>query len=154
MFFLAILSISTDWLTEYIEVYAVMVASDLINFIFFTIVVISFIAQLVRSKKIGLLQIYEAVNGYLLLGIVFSILIIVTDRNFPGAFAFPEQPGEFGDYLYYGFVTLSTLGYGEIVPKIPVAKSLAILTTVSGQFYMATIIAIIISKYQPGSTNK
>jgi voltage-gated potassium channel len=154
IFYLAIGAISLDWLSEYIHSTTLMVLSDLINFIFFVIVVMRFIAQLVKSKKIGWLQIYEAINGYLLLGIIFSILIAVTYRNFEGAFYFPQQPKSFGDLLYYGFVTLSTLGYGDIVPKLPVAKSLALMTTIAGQFYIATIIAIIISKYQPGSQSK
>lgn len=154
MFFVALVAISTEWISEYINSTTFMAISDLLNFIFFVIVVIGFIKQLVQSKNIGLLQIYEAINGYLLLGIIFSILFAITYRNFQGAFYFPEQPENFGDFLYYGFVTLSTLGYGDIVPKLPIAKSLALLTTIAGQFYMATIIAIIISKYQPGSKSK
>lgn len=151
MFYVALGAISTEWFSEYIQSTTFMFISDLLNFSFFVIVVMGFIKQLVQSKKIGLLQIYEAINGYLLLGIIFSILIAVTHRNFEGAFYFPEQPESFGDFLYYGFVTISTLGYGDIVPKLPIAKSLALLTTIAGQFYIATIIAIIISKYQPES---
>ena len=150
MFVLAIGAILTEWVTDYVNSELFSALSDLINFIFFIIVVVSFIAQLVRSEKIGMREIFESINGYLLLGIIFSILIAVTDKNIPGALYFPDTPNTFGDYMYYGFITLSTLGYGDVVPKLPVAKSLAILTTVSGQFYMATIIAIIVSKFTVG----
>jgi hypothetical protein len=154
MLILALAAIFTEWFSEYIDAPLFMIISDLINFLFFIIVVAGFIAQLVRSKRIGMLQIFESINGYLLLGIIFSILIAITDKTIPGAFQFPETPDRFGDYLYYGFITLSTLGYGDVLPKLPIARSLAVLTTISGQFYMATIIAIIISKYTPGVRSK
>ena len=154
MFILALAAIFTEWLSEYIDAPLFMIISDLTNFLFFIIVVAGFIAQLVRSQKIGLREILESINGYLLLGIIFAILMAVTNNNIPGAFQFPETPDRFGDYLYYGFITLSTLGYGDVLPKLPIARSLAILTTISGQFYMATIIAIIISKYMPSSKSQ
>ena len=154
MLILALGAIFTEWLVEHINAPLFMIISDLINFLFFIIVVAGFIAQLVRSRRIGMLEILESINGYLLLGIIFSILIAITDKNIPGAFQFPETPGSFGDYMYYGFITLSTLGYGDVLPKLPIARSLAVLTTISGQFYMATIIAIIISKYIPGSKSQ
>jgi hypothetical protein len=149
MFYLAILAVVTDWVSEYFGSSVLMISSDLINFSFFIIIVALFISQLVRSSRIGLSEIIESINGYLLLGIIFSIMIALLDRQIPGSLAFPEPPHGFGDYMYYGFITLSTLGYGDILPKMPIAKSLAILTTISGQFYIATIIAIIVSKYTP-----
>ena len=154
IFILALGAIFSEWLTDYINSEVFKTISDSINFIFFIIVVGSFITQLIRSQSIGFLQIMEAINGYLLLGIIFSIMISIVYKNFPNAFIFPESPKTFGDLMYYGFITLSTLGYGDVLPKLPVAKSLAILTTVSGQFYIATIIAIIISKYNTKSDSR
>jgi hypothetical protein len=71
------------------------------------------------------------------------------------AFEFPvdltidanDQVDNFSTYLYYGLVTLSTLGYGDIVPTMPFSKSLAILTSISGQLYIAIIIAMLVGKF-------
>jgi hypothetical protein len=70
------------------------------------------------------------------------------------AFSFPHassilgsKVSYFGDYLYHGFVNYTTLGYGDILPQVPFAKSLAILMSVSGQIYLAVIIAMLVGKY-------
>ncbi len=151
MLVLALGAIATEWIADFVNAPLFKVISDSVNFIFFVIVVFGFLVQLVRSKRIGVLEIMESVNGYLMLGLIFSILMTVVFRNIPGAFHFPEEPKTFGDLIYFGFITMSTLGYGDVVPKLPIAKSVAILTTITGQFYMATIIAIVISKFTPGS---
>ena len=68
--------------------------------------------------------------------------------NFPGIdVTTVNQQGHFGSYIYYAFVTLTTLGYGDVIPKTPGTKSLAIFIAVVGQFYIAIIIATLVSKY-------
>ena len=49
--------------------------------------------------------------------------------------------------LYYAFITLLTIGYGEIVPAIPVAQKAAILVGLAGQFYLVIITAVVVGKY-------
>jgi voltage-gated potassium channel len=51
------------------------------------------------------------------------------------------------NYVYFGFVTLSTLGYGDVVPLTPAARSLSIFISITGQMYIAIIIATLVSKY-------
>ncbi|RLD54311.1 MAG: hypothetical protein DRJ05_14905, partial [Bacteroidetes bacterium] len=53
----------------------------------------------------------------------------------------------FQHYIYYTFVTISTLGYGDITPQGDIGKSLAILISVSGQLYIAIIIAMLVGKF-------
>jgi hypothetical protein len=49
--------------------------------------------------------------------------------------------------LYFSFVTIATLGYGDIVPKSEVAQGLAILEAVGGQMYLAVLVARLVSLY-------
>ncbi|NNL01024.1 MAG: two pore domain potassium channel family protein, partial [Eudoraea sp.] len=51
------------------------------------------------------------------------------------------------DLVYYTLVTLTTVGYGDITPQIPVAKSLSMIIAISGQFYIAVVVAIIVGKF-------
>jgi len=104
----------------------------------------------------------ESINGYLLLGMSFSILIALVCVIDPTAFSFKHLTGQMNpsisyisNYIYFGFVTLSTLGYGDVVPISPAAKSLAIFTSITGQMYVAIIIAALVSKYlgQKSSNN-
>jgi voltage-gated potassium channel Kch len=92
----------------------------------------------------------------------FSILIALVSVIDPNAFSFKHLAEQINpsisyvsNYIYFGFVTLSTLGYGDVVPISPAAKSLAIFTSISGQMYVAIIIAALVSKYlgQKKSTN-
>lgn len=114
------------------------------------------IAQLASAKNVSTLVILEAINGYLLLGIAYSMIIVLISIFQPGAFGFHDHLTEgaayMTDYFYYGFVTYSTLGYGDIAPLMPFSKGISILITVSGQLYLAIIIATLVGKYlsQPG----
>ena len=97
-------------------------------------------------------MIFQAIIGYLLLGLVSSIMIAMLVEYNPAMFSFPFPPeagttSHFSDYLYYGFVTMTTLGYGDIIPLMPFSKSLSILISVSGQLYLAIIIAMLVGKF-------
>ena len=96
----------------------------------------------------------ESINGYLMLGMSFSILIGLICTIDPLAFSFKHLSETMdpsisyvSNYIYFGFVTLTTLGYGDVVPLTPAARSLSIFTSITGQMYVAIIIALIVSKY-------
>jgi hypothetical protein len=87
------------------------------------------------------------------MGIVFTLMVALVMLYQPNGFNLPaaksavEQGSPLSDYFYFTFVTFATLGYGDIVPKTPCAKSLATLIAVVGQLYLATIIAMLVGKY-------
>ncbi len=80
---------------------------------------------------------------YLLLGVVWAILFGVVELVHPAAFAYPglHTGDPLEGLLYYSFVTLTTLGYGDITPVYPVARTLSYLEAVIGQLYIAVLIA-------------
>jgi len=89
-----------------------------------------------------------AINSYLLLGLVASTLFIIIDLFVPNSFINLEGGKDsLSSYIYFGFVTLTTLGYGDITPGAPLARSLSIFVAVSGQLYLVIIMALIIGKY-------
>jgi hypothetical protein len=79
------------------------------------------------------------------------VTIIV--KNDPGAYSnlppdlIREGRVDAGVPLYYSFVTIASLGYGDICPLKPYTRSLATLITVSGQFYIAIIVALLVGKF-------
>jgi len=96
----------------------------------------------------------ESITAYLLLGLSFAIMMALITHVDPTAFSFshlkePMLPEFYyiGEYIYYDFVTLTTLGYGDVVPLTPAAKSFSIFTAITGQMYVAIIIATLVSKY-------
>jgi hypothetical protein len=96
-------------------------------------------------------HLYAALSAYLLAGLFFGVFYWVLERTWAGAFAIPGE-GAQGHFslaaaIYYSFVTLATLGYGDIVPRSEMARGLAILEAIAGQLYLAVLIARLVSLY-------
>ena len=154
LFALAIFLTLIEWLSYALGLIIMTGFSRLAHILFFIFVVIRLILQAASAKKVNLNVILESINGYLLLGVVFSIMVALILLFDPAAYNFPQwmdmsnqEISYFSEILYYSFVTFTTLGYGDIVPVQPYARSLAILTSVSGQIYIAVIIALLVGKY-------
>ena len=96
------------------------------------------------GEQIDLNMIMGSVCVYILVGITWSILYFFESVIHPGAFnGIVVEVGKqrFSDLLYYSYVTLSTLGYGDITPVTPIARTLAFLEALFGQFYIAILVA-------------
>ena len=96
-------------------------------------------------------RLYAALSAYLLPGIFFGVFYWVLERTWSGSLAIPGEgvQSTFSLVLaiYYSFVTLTTLGYGDIVPRSEVVRGLAIMEALAGQLYLAVMIARLVSLY-------
>lgn len=102
-------------------------------------------------------HIYAALSAYLLAGLSFGTLYWTMERSWPGSLIYNGSIVERfsqADGIYFSFVTLATLGYGDFVPKTEVARGLAILEAVAGQLYLGVMVARLISLYVSGNTAK
>jgi len=88
--------------------------------------------------------IYCAIATFLLIGIGWGGVYTVVEGLSPGSFS---AETETGDLLYFSFVTLTTLGYGDVLPTSTLSKRLAIIEAAMGSIYMAVIIALIVGRY-------
>lgn len=116
---------------------------------FFIFDVTFLIRFIVKSKKVNVNVLITSINIYLLAGIIGASLAFILDSVYPEAYNFPayiEQP-VFAHYLYYSFITMSTVGYGDITPRIPETQTLAYIISIAGQLYVAIIIAFLIGKF-------
>ena len=92
-------------------------------------------------------KIIGAICIYLLLGLVWSMLYLLIAEIWPSAFNGFDQAEwteNFFAAIYYSFVTLTTLGYGEITPVLPIARFLAIAEAIVGVFYIAILVASLV----------
>lgn len=113
--------------------------------LFFIYIVANVVLDMMRQRSVTLFTLVEAVNGYLLMGIMFISLVAFCELTFPGSYLLKGE--ESMDLVYYTMVTLTTVGYGDITPQVPVAKSLSMIIAISGQFYIAVVVAIIVGKF-------
>jgi hypothetical protein len=96
-------------------------------------------------------HIYAALSAYVLAGTFFGLLYWVLDRALPGSLVVAGRHGQdhisLNSAIYFSFVTLATLGYGDVLPGSELARGFAIVEAVSGQLYLAVMIARLVSLY-------
>jgi hypothetical protein len=96
-------------------------------------------------------HLYAGLSAYLLAGIFFGVFYWVIERTWADSFAILGEGAQshfsLTPAIYYSFVTLATLGYGDIVPRSEVARGLAVVEAVAGQLYLAVMIARLVSLY-------
>jgi voltage-gated potassium channel len=115
---------------------------------FFVFVVIYLVRFIAGSPNVNYNVLITSVNIYLLLGIIGAFLAYFFNSFYTDAFSFPTHIKDpvFVNFLYYSFITMSTVGYGDITPKIPETQTLAYFISVTGQLYVAIIIAFLVGK--------
>jgi len=106
--------------------------------------------NLLLSGAIDINKIIGAICIYLLLGINWSFFYLITNIAIPESFhglTSTDIGTQLSDLLYYSFVTITTLGYGDITPLKPIARTLAYLEAIVGQFYVAVLVAFLVGMY-------
>jgi voltage-gated potassium channel len=95
-------------------------------------------------------RIVGAIVVYLLLGVAWAVAYSIVELYWPGSFSgFMVGAGSEWDseWLYFSFVTMTTLGYGDIAPISAIARVLAYMQAMFGQFYIAILVAGLVSAY-------
>jgi hypothetical protein len=103
--------------------------------------------QVLMTGSVDSNKIVGAICIFMLMGIAWAVAYLLVERLFPGSL--PGLSGENWrnhvlDALYFSFVSLTTLGYGDISPAQPLARYLTYMQAVTGQFYVAIVIASLI----------
>ena len=149
---LAISALVLIWISAIFRMPLLFLFSISVNILFFMIVTWSLIKHLIDSKLVTIRIIFDAIIIYLMIGLIFAMIVSMIDHFDPGAFRFPAEGGitpvfHFHDFTYFTFTTLSTTGYGDILPLKPYTRSLSILIAITGQMYIAIIISMLVGKY-------
>ncbi len=105
-----------------------------------------------RADEVDAEHLYAALSGYLLAGVFLGVLYAVIEEISPGSLvaAAPSETArrlELTSAIYFSFVTLATLGYGDLVPKSELTRGLAVGEAVAGQLYVAVMIARLVASY-------
>jgi len=124
-----------------------MSINSLVLLAYFAYVLYRLITQLIKIDEVDSNVIMEAVNIYLLIGVLGAIVLSVINHSIPGSIAAISPDAKMHEYLYFSFVTLTTLGYGDISPSLPLAKNIVVFLAIFGQFYIAVIMAFLVSKF-------
>ena len=153
---LALLSLAVGGVQLSIESRLPFLIGKVIAFAFCLLSMIIVLGEVLFGKSVDANRVAGSVCVYLLLGLnwafVYSFLYVVDPTSFVGL---AETPGDdFLSLLYYSFVTLTTLGYGDISPGTPIARALAYLQAVSGVMYVAILVASLIGSFSHGAEQR
>jgi Ion channel len=147
---LAFLSIAIATLTDYSPFSFSF--SLLFELVFNVYMIFAMLQGLLRVKDITHDIVYGSMAVYLLIGVTFSILYTIFYLVEPNAFQmnvenFSQESVIWWDFLYYSFVTLTTLGYGDIIPTGQIVRSASILEAITGVLYTSILLARFVSIY-------
>ncbi len=146
---LAVPTFVTTWFAQIYPTPLLALIDTATNILFFGYVIAQLLAQVFSTRLVTRDTISGSICIYLLMGYFWTFLYILCDFIWPESFAglIPSQLHTQYNYLYYSFVTLTTLGYGEITPVTPPAQSLAVMEAITGQLYLTVMVARLVGMH-------
>ncbi len=106
-----------------------------------------------RSRRVTSKILFGALSVYLLIGLTFALVFTTLEARHPGSLSLPAgafeaglvDPRPFSTISYFSFVTMTTLGYGDIGPLTPATRSLVTLEALLGQLFLAVLMARLVA---------
>jgi hypothetical protein len=144
---IVVLAIVTNLLDIYLPEAAIAWVPSVVGVIVFSYIVAVIFLYLIRQKEATADMIMAAASEYMLIGIMFSYIYSLIEAVHPGSFNLQNSQGDPSVFLYFSFVTLTTAGYGDILPVSVPARSFAILEQVTGQLFVAVLVARLVGLY-------
>ena len=146
---LAIPMLASLWLKYFVVNKALLVVGEICGVLFFAYTIINILKYTLKQKEVTKETIFAALVIYLLMALMWARVYSLLEVLEPGSFSVPE--GHFISnrviFLYYSFVTITTLGYGDISPLTDRAGGLAILEAISGQIYLVVLVAWLVGMH-------
>ncbi len=149
---LAGLTFLTMWYSHLTVNSTVAFVSLCLGFAFFMFTTVSILFHIFNEEDVTIDEIAAAISTYLLIGMSGAFLYGIVDYLIPGSIVSttPVSPmilmhgsdfPYFADYIYFSFTSLTTLGFGDVVPATPVARTFSYLEAVIGQIYLTVLVA-------------
>lgn len=113
---------------------------------YYVIFTILFLQDLYREKNLSLSSIYAVFSGFILLAFAFGFALKFGQTVNPSSLNGIQNTDSPADFLYFSFITLLTIGYGDITPNSDAAKRIVVFASLIGHFYTVFITAFILGK--------
>ena len=131
------------------EVHLVLMSAHVTSMLFLTFVVAMILQSLMTQSAVTKDSIAGAFCGYVLMGVIFAEIFCLLELNVPNSFqvglTFPDWTDDplqrWLTLEYFSLTTLTTLGFGDVIPITPAARGLAVFEAICGQFYLAVLVA-------------
>ncbi len=131
----------STWINYYIESPALSIVGTFSGILFFGYIVVIILSFVLKQAKVTLDVIYASIVVYLSLAMMWGMIFILVELLEPASLTLVQERESSFHFFYYSFVTITTLGYGDITPTTEIARSLALLEAVIGQIYLVVLVA-------------
>jgi Ion channel len=111
---------------------------------------VAILRRILPKETVDIETLFAAVDVYILIGLVFSSLfsgIAYVHTHPPFLAQPPSSPHQPSDYVYLSYVTLTTVGFGDLTPLTDLARSVVVLEALIGQIFLVTLVARLVSMY-------
>lgn len=144
---LAAAAVIGQWVGLFVPAVAPYALLPAIAFLIFVIARV--LRYILSATEVGNETLCACLSGFLMIGLLWATGYILLGQLDPNAFAFtvPGQTMDGFEAFYFSFVTLSTIGYGDIAPVSRVARMLCVMEAITGMFYVAVLVARLVSIY-------
>jgi Ion channel len=102
--------------------------------------------RILHHRRVTSETVLGALCVYVLIGLLYAFLYLAV-ADFRDDFFAQPGPHEQSEYLYFSFVTLTTVGYGDLTPAHDLGRTIAILEALTGQLYLVTVVALAVSHF-------
>ncbi|WP_068475302.1 ion channel [Saccharicrinis aurantiacus] len=124
----------------------------IVMFVFYVIVTYFIVKQIWEAEKVNKNVIFGLISGFISLGLIGFLLFISIEIIHPNSFSDSNVVNGMSiniteRLMYYSYITLMTIGYGDILPVTLIAQKATILIGLLGQFYLVIITAVVVGKF-------
>jgi len=150
---LLILTLGFHWLGIFGVIRYSGPVGHLIMVLYLSVLVYSFFRAIFHSTKVTGSLLSATLCLYLIIGLLWAVLFALLESISPGSFSgsmldhVGSAAGRLQSFVYFSFITLTTLGYGDITPQTQGAGALCQAEAIVGQFYIAVLVARLVGMY-------
>jgi len=160
-FILAFPTLFFGWLELFRPSETIFVITMSLAIVFMFLCTISTLFDVIRRAKVTLEILRGVVCAYFMIAFVFAYVYYLLEFLFPGSFHLLTRDPNFVTYsrdlsqlMYFSFITLLTIGFGDITATLDISQTMVVLEGIVGQFYIAILVARIVSVYAISSDKR
>jgi Ion channel len=143
--FIGSAAVAVRWMAYFTPTPALQLWADGWTLAAILVIALVLLFEVFRNGPVTPSRIQGAIAVYLLFGMGWAHAYHITELLHPGSFRPAGAMSSISDYAYFSFVTLSTLGYGDITPVRPIARALSVGESLAGQLYLAVLVARLVA---------
>jgi adenine-specific DNA methylase len=107
---------------------------------------VAIVSALRDARTVSIQAVFGAIAVYLVVGLAFAMLMNLDARLTDDPYFAQVHTASLSQYVYFSYVTLATLGYGDLTPARAFGRLLAVFETIAGSLYLVTAVSLIVSR--------